>query len=349
MMFLYRIINYFSTNVNNFLLKTGIFLLWVGATVYILYKLITVPLTQYVNWLNSIQSIQYLLLFFVIVFLLSFINWGFESLKWQLLAGKLQKISFFRSYKGVLLGVAMGMITPKRLGEFAGKAIVLDKPNRVKGAIINVAGTTSQLLITLITGAFSLLILFYAKPINNISVHLPSTELIIPWVIIFLLTAILFLFRKRIFAYMMNYSLFYQGYKKLLVLKKISKKDFYRLLALSFLRYTVFMTQCFLLFIILGLQLSFPEVFLFQSVVFLLMTMLPVTAFSELAVKGGVAIVVFSHIFADSLNSYHGYEMSLIFANGLIWMINLAVPALAGIIWGADYGLSLKKSFISVK
>ena len=61
-MFLYRIINYFSTNVNNLLLKTGIFLLWAGALVYILYKLITLPLAQYLNWFNSIQTVKYLLL-----------------------------------------------------------------------------------------------------------------------------------------------------------------------------------------------------------------------------------------------------------------------------------------------
>ncbi len=348
-MFSDRKIKGFNTNVNNFLVKTGKLVLWFFALAFIIYKLITNSSIQYTKWLNEIEAGNFFLLLFLIVFILAFVNWGLESIKWQNLAGKIQKISFLTSCKGVLLGIAMGMITPKRLGEFAGKVIVLNKSKRVEGAIINMVGTLCQLLVTLVVGGVSLIILFYLKHIKSFSFFIINDKAVILSALTISLIACFYLFRKKIIAYLTKFKPLYKVYKKLLILKNITRNDFLRLLFLSFLRYIVFMTQCFLLFILAGLNLSIQEAVLFQSVVFLILTILPITAFSELAIKCGVAILVFSNIFADSINSYHSYEISLIFANGVLWIINLAIPALVGLIWGTGYGLSLKKSIINVK
>ncbi len=335
-----------DANVSKFLLKAVKLVVWAGALIYIVYRLINFPGEQYFNWVINVQTGNAVFFTLLTVCFLSIINWGLESFKWQILAGRLQNISFARSFKGVLLGVAMGMVTPKRLGEFAGRVVVLDKDNRVEGAIINAAGTMCQLLVTLVAGSISMFILFNIKNTGSIpGFYFNEKSVIIP-VVLLSLAAIIYICRRRVTDLFMRSKWLGTLCKKLLILKKVSRVMLFRLLLLSFLRYVVFMTQCFLLFRLVGLSLSLPEAFLFQSVVFLFMTILPVTAFSELAVKGGLAIFLFGHIFAGSISNYYGFEISLILANGLLWLINLAIPALAGVVWGMEYGLSFKKQFV---
>lgn len=321
----------FSLNakVSKFLLKTVKLSLWFGATAYIIYKLLGYTGEYYGSLTNSLIAEKTVFFSLIFVCLLSIVNWSLEAFKWHLLAGKIQKISFTRSFKGVLIGIAMGMVTIKRLGEFAGKAIVLDKGNRVDGAIINTAGTLCQLLVTLVAGLISIVVLIIFDNVNfNSFFSFHNLQLLMAGLSI--LATFFFIVRKRLFRFFSKFKWFSDGHKKFLILKTVNRPEFLRLLLFSFLRYAVFMLQCFLLYKLTGLKISLPEAFLFQSIVFLFMTVMPVTTFSELAVKGGIAILVFSHIFAASIANYSGYEISLVLANGLLWLINLAIPALVG-------------------
>ena len=56
-----------------------------------------------------------------LLIILIFINWGFEALKWQILAKKIESISFLKAYQSVLVGLSLGFITPANVGDFAGK------------------------------------------------------------------------------------------------------------------------------------------------------------------------------------------------------------------------------------
>ncbi len=334
-----------NANVIKFLLKAVKLIIWFGAVAYIVYKLIGFTGEQYNNWFIFSRPDNSVFFILLLVCLLSILNWTLESLKWQSLSGKIQDISFMRSFKGVLLGVAMGMVTPKRLGEFAGRVIVLEKNKRIEGAVINVAGTICQLMVTLIAGGVSIFILFFHQNVH-FSAFFSFNAGAVLLIIFAVLSIIAYFFRKRLISFFEKYKWFCEGYKKLLVLKKINGREFLRLFLLSFLRYVVFMSQCYLLYSLAGLKLTIPEVLIFQSIVFLFMTIMPVSAFSELAVKGGVAIVVFTQIFAGSVVVYHGYELSIVIANGLLWFVNLAIPALVGVIWGMDYGFSFRKQFV---
>ncbi len=348
-MILVRIINAFNANVNNFLIKIGKFVLLCLAISYISYKLFNFTNEQYANWVITIKPSMsfFLLLFFV--FFLSIVNWGIEALKWKMLANKLQNISFLLSYKSVLFGVAMGMITPKRIGEFAGKTIALEKSKRAEGVIINTAGTFCQLLITIIAGLISFSFIFHKNKITFLKLFSFSVEYVIGLSLIITLLTVLFFLKTRIINLLKSKTL-KNIYLKLTVFKKINLLELLHLFSLSSLRYLVFMIQFYLLFILVVLQLSFAEVFIFQSLVFFIMTLLPITAFSELTVKSSIAVFLFGHIFAGSMSNLYGYEISLLVANGLLWLINLGIPAFVGAVWRFyHFGLPLKKSFIHVQ
>src|SRR5262249_6990083 len=51
------------------------------------------------------------------------LNWGLEACKWRLLLWPLEKISFGRSFKAILAGVALALNTPNRIGEYGGRVL----------------------------------------------------------------------------------------------------------------------------------------------------------------------------------------------------------------------------------
>src|ERR1039457_787734 len=91
---------------------------------------------------------------FVIVFLLIFVNWGIETVKWRYLIRKIEYVPFFKSFSSILSGIAVSTFIPTRVGEYFGRVFVLDKASRIEGILITLVGSLSQLLVTLIAGSF---------------------------------------------------------------------------------------------------------------------------------------------------------------------------------------------------
>ncbi len=63
---------------------------------------------------------------------------------------------FFQSY---LAGVAFALNTPNRIGEYGGRMLYLEGKNRIQSVSLTVAGSISQLVVTLTMGAVGVLIL----------------------------------------------------------------------------------------------------------------------------------------------------------------------------------------------
>src|SRR5512138_1826835 len=85
------------------------------------------------------------------------VNWGIETVKWMLMIRKIENIGFLRSFQAVLSGVAISSFTPNRVGDFFGRAYILNKASHIEGILITVLGSMSQLMITVIAGSLSLL------------------------------------------------------------------------------------------------------------------------------------------------------------------------------------------------
>ena len=92
--------------------------------------------------------------------------------------------------------------------------------------------------------------------------------------------------------------------------------------ALSAVRYAVFAFQFYLLLKICGIDLSVSEMMSNIALSFLLTSLIPSIALGELGVRGSVNL----HLF--SLN--HSNDTAVLVASFLLWLINLAVPALIG-------------------
>ena len=96
----------------------------------------------------------------IVTALLMLLNWGIEALKWSLLIRKIEKVSFIRSFKAVLTGVAVSSFTPNRVGDYFGRVFILKKAARIEGVFITILGSMSQLLVTFLAGTSCIFMLF---------------------------------------------------------------------------------------------------------------------------------------------------------------------------------------------
>ena len=112
---------------------------------------------------------------FWIVISLVFVNWGLEAKKWQVLLRTLQPFSFFTAYKSVLSGVTLSINTPNRIGEYGGRILYVGEGKRIKAISLSIAGSISQLIITLFMGCCGLVyLIFYQGDNHTVVMGLPA-------------------------------------------------------------------------------------------------------------------------------------------------------------------------------
>ncbi|MEO6904475.1 MAG: lysylphosphatidylglycerol synthase domain-containing protein [Bacteroidia bacterium] len=293
-------------------IKATIFLL---SFFYIYHKLISSSYKEAFQYILITNSIIY---YFVLILILMFINWGLEARKWQLLIKPYEHISFFKSLKSIFSGVTISIFTPNRVGEFAGRIFYLKEANKIQASVKCFIGSASQLLITVMAGIVAL-VMDYHKQYN--SLPFPNTinyqNIVYALVISILIVALLlfFLYKKRNVFLINLKSLI----KEALV---VEKKILLLVLLLSLLRYGIFTIQYYLILIFLQVNIDFITAAMLIAIVFFITAAIPTFALTEIVVRGAVAVSVFSLIEVDTF--------IIVSASLLLWIINLALPALIG-------------------
>ncbi len=190
-------------------IKTLIFLVILYAT-YLLIRQKGADIETIKQSFERIYSpINILLL--LIVLALTPINWAFEAWKWQKLASKIENITFWEAYRGVLVGLAFSTATPMMLGDYAGKILMLKSDKRLQSIGAILLGNGMQLYVSLLFGAISyLFFISWSKP-TPIFLHLSIVFCLIIALIVGLLLS--FNFHKignfstenKIFQYVLKY------------------------------------------------------------------------------------------------------------------------------------------------
>lgn len=329
-----------TANVHKNFLPLIRILIALTAVSYISYTLYSVGTAQIYQWKQTISLSFHSLTHFLLAFALMFINWGLEGVKWKMLSSKLETLTWKQIYYGIYYGITLGMITPRRTGEFAGRIMMLAPQNRMPGLVLFTAGSLSQLAITLVMGTWSVFALIYLFPGFNASGFIETkhiSTLIISSLALFLIVVALLLFspvRK-------NKNNLKKLRKWLKPFELLSYSDIVRLLIISLFRYFVFIIQFYILLNLFGFQLSFGVAFHLISLNYLIMTMLPISAIWEVVVRGSVATFVFG-LYANP-SGISGIEISVLTATTFLWIINLGIPGLAGGFMGLNNQLGKTK------
>jgi MFS family permease len=261
---------------------------------------------------------------FLLVFILMFVNWSLEALKWKLSVSNVQPVTFFRALKAIFSGVSFSITTPNRMGEYFGRMLYMDEGKRLKIISLTVLGSLSQLIITIFFGLSGLLIL----QVDIDKLNLPSW---LQWIknigiiggVIGFVFLTVFYFR---IGWLVRWIDKIPAIKKYIwLINELEKADttlLMRLLSISMLRYLVFTTQYFLLFRFFGVDVSWWQGFWAIAIVFFIMAIIPSIELFEVVGKTFVTQEIFAIFTVNNL--------AIGFVTTTIWFINLVVPAAIG-------------------
>ncbi len=307
---------YFNTMsfINNKLLNFFKFVVLVGSLVviYLQFKSRVVSFSDFNLLLEKLSSVK-AIFFLVITFFLMLLNWSLESFKWKYLLNGVEDISFYQAVKGVLSGLAIGFITPNRVGEFAGKIAYLKSENRANGAVMSFVGSSSQLLVTIQAGLIAIAV---SKFNSTIDIFVTPIALV-TFVIVSLVWFKLNLFLKWIsrFKWLQKWN------KHTDQLAEVSEKKMTAVYLVSLIRYMVFPLQYFVLFIMLDTSIDFSECLSMTATSYFFLAIVPTYAIAEIGARGSMNLLAFSELNAP---------FAVLSVTLMIWIINLIIPALFG-------------------
>lgn len=254
--------------------------------------------------------------FFIISAGLVFLNWSFEALKWQRLMEGLKPLSFKEAIRDVLAGLATGLVTPNRAGNFLGRIARLDKELRLKGILRTFYANLAQFSITLIFGLFGLFFLSASLVESGFILVLIGTLIGVSVSIVLIVRPKYVLMRP--FSWIIPESV-KDGITELSNFSSRLKRN---LMGLGTMRYFVFVSQYVLILIALNQVMDILILFGAVAVMYLIMTLIPSLFMGKLFVREAAGLIVFSSIgIPDNVTILAGF---------LVWLINIALPALVG-------------------
>jgi len=261
-------------------------------------------------------SISYL----VLASVLMFVNWALEAIKWKLLISKFEQISLSKSMISVLSGITIGIFTPNRLGEFAGRIFCLEKADKLKATISSAIGSSFQLFLTVLAGisGYYVLEMIY-EDYFQITTFISTSSV----VIIFSLTLLSLSFLA--FVYLNRNKRFLKYKEYIEVISQFSLAQLLFVFLLSFLRYSVFSFQYYLMLKYVGMNAAAPIFFSLIALTLLVTSVIPTFALSEILVRSAAAVYFFGPIFPNSA--------AILMASLLLWFVNLAIPAMFGTVF----------------
>lgn len=245
-------------------------------------------------------------LLLVLAFALTPINWFIESLKWKILVAQVEQISTWVAVKSTLSGLASSVITPFRLGDPVGKVLFLNEENRMQGAVLSVAGSMCQLVVTLLVGIVSGVLLIGGMGSSFSEFYNVGIAVAIGAVV--LTIASFFLIRK---------------YKPewLKGLAQLSTPVLTKVMLLSILRYACFIAQFACVFWAYGETKDLVDIGLYTALYFFVAAFVPMFIVVEAGIRGAIAVAVFS-----------GFAAAFTSAT-MVWMLNLLIPAILGLVF----------------
>ncbi len=230
-----------------------------------------------------------------------------ESKKWQIILHAIhKKVSFFQAVKSVITGLSAGVITPNRIGEYAGRSMVgNNRHERTEIFLASLLSSAVQSTITFIAGLPAYW--YVAQSYGNIMVSIEVA------VIYLILVAIIFLVKKN------------EAKKLFALFQKQSLSFFFRIFGLSAIRFLIFAIQLFLIFQAFNYHPSFQNSFMALSAMYFMVMFIPSIFWAEPGIRGSTAAYIFP------LWGING-KISVV-AVSILWLVNVALPvAIGGII-----------------
>lgn len=255
------------------------------------------------------------------------VNWALETLKWRQFMSVFRALDFRTAFRGVLAGISVSLFTPNRVGEYAGRMLVLEPQAALSTVAATMLGSYAQWMVLWMGGATGLFVLAGRQDMGT-----PAMRYAL-WLIALAfglaastllrnprkaLRVLLTLPRSRIRQKLLS---------ALLPLRHFSAEMAMRVLGLAALRYGVYGLQYYFLLRYMDIKIPAGEAFAGIAALFLVQTGIPLPPFAAFLARGELALWLWG-----------GYTMKPALILGAaygLFTLNLLLPALLGgwVIW----------------
>ena len=261
----------------------------------------------------------------LLTFLFLPFNWASETLKWLHLIRHNEDISFWHAYKAVLAGVTFSLFTPNRIGEFGGRILFLKSENALKGVFSTIVGSWAQQIMLVSFGylgfIYFLFALWHIEKFILLGILLLALLLLSSMFFIFLnLEIVVPLFKKIRFLYH-----FPSLIKSINIIRQYTKAELSRTLFWAFIRYSIYCLQYYFMLRFFGINVPIGAGVSCIATIYLVQTSIPLPPIFGLAARGEIALQIWGLFGAN--------PVSILAATFTLWIINLIIPALIGLIY----------------
>jgi len=302
------------------ILSVGIKIAVVGLAFWFIFKKLSdnQNIDNFVSLLDRLSIIDVYMVMSSI-FLLMFLNWFIEALKWKFLVGGIEKISTWKSVESVFCGLTWAVFTPNRIGEYGGRVFFLSTRKRIMGVIAMTVGAIGQLVVTSVLGSLALLWFIIRFADLNSFVDFGLGFLILIFCSFFLL----FYFNIQWVYGLLKKNNFLKRFNRFFIIfSRYKYADIFQILIYSLSRYLIFTTQYFIIIHFLIPEIKTFDMVMILFVFYFIQSVLPSLDLLDIGVRASVA----TYFFAFVTNQ----DIAIMAAIASIWMINLIIPAIFG-------------------
>lgn len=270
--------------------------------------------------------------FIVAAFALTFLNIYLQYIKWKYTCNLLlRESSRSKIFTSLLHGLAAGVFTPARIGEYFGRALVFKDKPVYKVALATLLDKFFPLLMVAIFGSIcSILFLHFEYEVTSfITLSLFIVLFTLFYFFIYLLLNERFwdsfIFSKLRKSERLSYFL-----DKIKELKNIDRKYFAKMLIISFLFYFCFLIQYALLVAAFSHHFNFIDYLWAGNLIMFSKTIIPPISLGELGIREGASVYFISRL---GETASVGFNASI-----FLFLINVLIPSIIGLL------LLMKKS-----
>jgi len=281
------------------------------------------------DWSTRLPDSLWQQAFVWVVIMLIPANIGLETRKWQVLVRVYYpEVNFKQLLKAVLAGMATGIFTPNRIGEYAGRVMSLPEGFRLEAGTHTLVNRLLQMMATLLVGTLSWFGLwFFGQPQFSDLVAIDA-RLALGIGAVLVLSVLLFLLillnpqRCLAFFRLDRWDLpFVQRIHSALL--SLETRQILHALGLALLRYAVFTSQYLLLLYAFGYEGSILLALALIGLCFLIKSLLPSIALTELGVRESVALWL--------MGGFSVAAFTVVGSTFILYICNLILPSLLGL------------------
>ncbi|HYE95694.1 MAG TPA: lysylphosphatidylglycerol synthase transmembrane domain-containing protein [Rubricoccaceae bacterium] len=249
------------------------------------------------------------------------LNVALEAYRYHLLVVRLApEVRYGESLRAVVGAYPLGLLTPARVGDYAGRALALPQLRAWDAAALTFAERMVTLACCLAFGLVAL-----AHFLLTRTAVATTAWLAVLWLGAFGTAAfLLVLLHPHLARAVLETVLPFERVRPLVAfLDRLTPSDAHRLFGLSALRYAVFSTQFVLLVRALDPATSWAAIYAGVALVFFAKSALPSFTLGDLGVREGTAVYF--------LGAFGVAEAAALNASLGLFVVNLLLPALAGL------------------